>query len=55
MGGRSALDRTAVVGADRCVTQNGPFGAHRKIVGYSRSQDHSSHLGPGCVLSPGEG
>lgn len=55
VGDRGTFDRATVVRADRCVAQNGPFGAHGKVVGYSRGQDYSPHLGPWCVLSASQG
>lgn len=55
VGDRSTLGRTAIVGADRGVAQDGPFGAHCEVVGYSRIQDHSPHLGPGSVLPLSQG
>lgn len=54
VGDRSTLDRITVVGANCRIAQDGPFGSYGEIVGYSGSQDHSSYLGPGRVLSSRE-
>lgn len=55
VGDRSTLGRTAIVGADRRVAQDGPLGPHGEVVGYSGGQGYSPHLGPGRVFSSSQG
>lgn len=55
MGDRSTIGRTAIVGANCRVAQNGSLGAHGEIVGHSGDQDYSPHLGSGRTFSPSQG